>query len=193
MENRIRNIYLKHHYTYELLGNLRFELAHGNSENYENDIEKGKIRGAKLFNVAFKEEKSIQLIFFVSKFDKKINFKRFLHKNKFRIVDSFETTAWFNYYDEPLTVMIIEVPLKNLRLGMLLDGIFYQDFRSIGKLKIKHPIVFYNKNKDIILNIYDDRGADLYTENKKIGSDFFQTYHNWLLDYDLKTMTNYYE
>lgn len=193
MENRIRDIYLKQHYTYELPGNLRFELAHGYNENYDNNIENGKIRGTNLFNAVFKDETSIQLILFLSKFDGKINVKRFLHQNNYQIVDSFETSSWLDYDDEPITIMVIEVLLANLRLGMLLDGIMYQDFRPIGKIKIKHPIIFYNKNKDIILNIYDDRGADLYTPIKEVGLAYYQNYHDWLLDYDLKTMTNYYE
>ncbi|MGX7023821.1 DUF3885 domain-containing protein [Vagococcus hydrophili] len=39
------------------------------------------------------------------------------------------------------------------------------DIFNRGKLKIKSNFVFYNAKENIILNIYDDRGCDIWSDN----------------------------
>ncbi|MCY1524189.1 hypothetical protein D9M68_591130 [compost metagenome] len=40
---------------------------------------------------------------------------------------------------------------------------------------------FINLEKSIIVNVYDDRGIDIYSQNKNITSDLADKFHDWLI------------
>ena len=189
MTQQLRDLYLQHHYTYELQENLRFELAHSDDENYHVRVAEAKARAGVLFDAVFKGSTKIQLIFFVFADSRHNYWQKFFHRNHFKVKDSFTTHSW----GEPTTVMVIETEKANLRLGKLLDGICYQDFFEYGKLKIHSPFVFYNEATATILNIYDDRGCDIWSAKLPPQKALYQAYYDWLLDYDLATMRAFYE
>lgn len=202
MNQTVRNIYLKHHYTYDLKENIRFELAHGDDSNYydqlESDkemavVENGKKRANLLFKEVFKEVEMVQLIFFISQYSRKNRIDKYLYKNDFQVIDSFVTSSWNDYFDGLITGLVIETKRSNLRVAKLIDGIFYQDFCRSGKLKIKSPFVFYNEETNTILNIYDDRGCDIWSDNREQQTKLYYKYNSWILDYDRENIAKYYE
>ncbi len=201
MNTTIRNIYLNHHNTYPLEENIRFELAHGDDSNYyeqlENDtdidmVENGKKRAMTLFEEVFKDSETVQIIFITSEYSNKNRIAKFLHKNQFRIVDSFITNSWDGYFDGITTVLVIETEKANLRLAKLIDGLCYQDFYRYGKLKIKNPLIFYNAQDNLILNIYDDRGCDIWSNNFNKQKKIYTKYNTWILDYDRESISKFY-
>lgn len=190
----LRNIYLNHHHTYLLKENLRFELAFGEEMDYFPRVERAKIRAHCLFQEIFKNTDTIQLILVL--YDKAFpsHISKYLHRNSFKIIDSFSSDAWSDEDElNPVTLLVIETEQSNLRLNKLIDGICYQDFFNYGKLKIKNPIIFYHKKDNVILNIYDDRGCDIWSDNFSYQKNLYHTYYSWLLDYDLNNMTKFYQ
>lgn len=121
MNNKLRDIYLKYHSTYYLKENIRFELAHGNYENYYeqmenhvpmNVVENGKQRAIVLFNDIFKNSETIQVILTISQHSSKNRIQKFLFKNQFKIIDTFMTNSWYDYYEGLVTVLVIETEKK---------------------------------------------------------------------------------
>lgn len=192
MTNTLRDIYLSVHHTYRLEGNLRFELAYGADEDYLECIRKGKGRAKKLFDTIFSNQEKIQLVFFLPNNSGKIIMKRFLINGQYRMVDSFTTSAWNGYYEGFVTVTILEFSRKDLMVTKLIDSMMYRDFPTPGKLKLDYAIHFYNPSRQIILNIYDDRGCDIWSWDKKVLKSIFQEYQEWILDYDRKQIEAYY-
>ena len=43
------------------------------------------------------------------------------------------------------------------------------------------------------INIYDDRGCDIWSDNFSYQKNLYHTYYSWLLDYDLNNMTKFYQ
>jgi len=189
----LRNIYLTHHHTYPLKENIRFELAHGEEKNYYSKIENGKIRANILFEEVFKDSKIVQMIFIISQYSSKNKMDKFLYRNTFKVVDSFVTKSWDRFYDEETTILVIETEKSNLRVSKIIDGICYEDFYRYGKLRIKSPIIFYNKQENLILNIYDDRGCDIWSDNLKRQKEIYNKYNSWILDYDRDTISKFYD
>lgn len=192
MTHKLKEVYLNVHHTYPLEGNLRFELAHGEGDTPER-IRMGKKRGKQLFAEVFGEEDRLQLVFFLPKHSAKITMKRFLFNEQGKIVDSFTTNAWGGYYSEPVTVTIVEVDRKNVMIAKLIDGMMHRDFPTPGKLKLHYPIHFYQPRKEIILNIYDDRGCDIWSWDQQRLKQIYDRYQDWLLDYDRQVMDTFYE
>ncbi|MDT2835168.1 DUF3885 domain-containing protein [Vagococcus carniphilus] len=193
MNKELRNIYLTHHHTYKLKENIRFELAYGNEKKYYSKIEKGKIRANILFEEVFKDSKIVQMIFIISQYSSKNKVDKFLYRNNFKVVDSFVTKSWDRYYDGETNILVIETEKSNLRVPKIIDGICYEDFYRNGKLRIKSPIIFYNKQDNLILNIYDDRGCDIWSDNLKRQKEIYNKYNSWILDYDREIITKFYE
>lgn len=178
MNKQIRNIYLNYHHTYPLSQNIRFELGYGSEENYMINAKK---RATKIFNDVFQKDDPIQLIFFVSKYSRKTRINRFLFRNDYKIIDSFETSAFNDYYDEPIMVLIVETKINNLKILKTIDALCYQDFPTPVKLKIPSILVFYNPKTNTILNVYDDRGCDLWSDNEFSQKKMYHKYNNWVL------------
>ena len=57
------------------------------------------------------------------------------------------------------------------------------DFR-IRSPAISGECYFINKSKEIIINLYDDRGMDVIATNKNKLKDLYHNYNQWILDYD---------
>lgn len=194
MEDILREIYLNYHHTYPLKENIRFELAWGKEGNYTSRIKNAKKRGKVLFDEVFNNSDKIQMIFFISKYSSKNKIEKFLLKNKFAIIDSFVTGTWDWEDDEfRTTVLVIETDKENFRALKVIDAICYQDFYEYGKLRIKSPFVFYNSDTKTILNIYDDRGCDVWSDNIQEQKRIYKKYNDWILDYDRENISNFYE
>ncbi|MEG2707745.1 MAG: DUF3885 domain-containing protein [Vagococcus sp.] len=201
MNQSLRTIYSTHHHTYPLKENIRFELAHGYNATYYGQVahnkqidavENGKKRALTLFHDIFKYSETIQMIFFISHNSSKSNIKKYLYKNEFKVIDSFVTNSLEDYYEGLTTVLVTETAKSNIRITKVIDGICYEDFYRHGKLRIRNPFVFYNAKDNIILNIYDDRGCDVWSDNLKRQKELFNHYYSWILDYDKENISRFY-
>jgi hypothetical protein len=47
-------------------------------------------------------------------------------------------------------------------------------------------VYFINQTKNLIFNLYDDRGLDIIASEKKDLKNIYQKFNNWILDYDRK-------
>ena len=63
----------------------------------------------------------------------------------------------------------------------LLRRLIYTDFGAYGP-----EIYFINKNKNIIFNLYDDRGLDIIATQKADLENIYQKFNRWILEYDRK-------
>lgn len=68
-------------------------------------------------------------------------------------------------------------------MSKTIDGICYKDFYRYGKLKINSHIVFYNKQDNIHLTIYDDRFCDIWSDNLKIQQTIYTKYRSWVSEF----------
>lgn len=64
---------------------------------------------------------------------------------------------------------------------VILRRLIYTDFGACGP-----EIYFINKNKNIIFNLYDDRGLDIIATQKEDLEDIYQQFNCWILEYDRK-------
>lgn len=175
-------IYKKNHHTYSLQENCRFELSDNLDRNLIRAIEIAKRKAKCLFKEVFKHSDLIQLIVVSPQYYKNNKFRKFLFKNQFSVVDSFETSSWSEFYDGTTIMTVIETQIENFKLNQVIDGICYKDFYQPGKLKIYNPLVFFNPNEEILLNIYDDRGCDIWSENKSFMIELKRNYSSWIID-----------
>ena len=53
-----------------------------------------------------------------------------------------------------------------------------------GKYVLNTCVYFANSNTNIMYHLYDDRGADIAADNKKILMPIYQKFNNWILEYD---------
>lgn len=66
----------------------------------------------------------------------------------------------------------------------LLKAICNQDMGI--KPKIYHRVYFVNMSKDTIFYVYDDRGCDIAGSTPGDVRNLYETYNDWILDYDRK-------
>lgn len=184
MNQMIRDVYQHVHHTYRLKENIRFELAHGTESNYDQQIEHGKKRAHRLFDAVFHDTERIQIILFDAAYSKKGHFTKYLYSNHYTIVDHFMTNAFKAYYTDETSILVVETSLANLRKTKVIDGICYEDFKKPGKLRIRNAMVFYEPQRQIILNIYDDRGCDVWSKNIQQQKAIYQEFNAWILDDD---------
>lgn len=156
-------------------------------------IENGKQRAITLLNEVFNYSETIQIIVTVPQCSAGSTIQKCLFKNKFKIIDSFTTNSWDDYYGECVTVLVIETEKINFRMLKTIDGICYQYFPRNSKLRIKNPLIFYNKQDNLILYIYDDRGCDIWSDNLEKQKLIYEIYNSWILDYDKKNISKFYK
>ena len=52
------------------------------------------------------------------------------------------------------------------------------------KPSIFHKVYFINLSKNTIFHVYDDRGCDVLATSPDTIRDIYNTYNDWILDYD---------
>lgn len=65
----------------------------------------------------------------------------------------------------------------------ILQGIANHDFPD-RKPYIEGEVFFVNTTKHLILNMYDDRGLDIISKDKKTLLPLYNGFNDWILDYD---------
>ncbi len=113
----------------------------------------------------FSDEKELQLIITASKFSGAGLIRKYLYKANYQIVDSFTTSAFDSYYENKATILVMNTQRNNVRIAKIIDGLCYRDFNEVGKLRVSDNLFLYNSKTNTIVNIYDDRGCDIWSNN----------------------------
>ena len=77
--------------------------------------------------------------------------------------------------------LVIHTEVSEVNYKRILSRLVYLDFGFAGP-----EVYFVNKTKNIIFNLYDDRGLDIIASEKKDLKNTYQKFNNWILDYDRK-------
>ncbi|MUN91314.1 DUF3885 domain-containing protein [Enterococcus gallinarum] len=192
MSPNIRSIFLSSYNTYNLKGNLRFELAPESEENFQKRIEVAKDRAKTLCNEVFSDEKELQLIITASKFSGAGLIRKYLYKANYQIVDSFTTSAFDSYYENKATILVMNTQRNNVRIAKIIDGLCYRDFNEVGKLRVSDNLFLYNSKTNTIVNIYDDRGCDIWSNNFQSQKKLYDKFNDWILEYDKNEIDLFY-
>lgn len=82
-------------------------------------------------------------------------------------------------------VTISKLNLEQICYKNILKSIINQDFADIYP-SIAQECYFVNNSKNLILNLYDDRGMDVIAIQKETLQSLYETHNNWILNYDRK-------
>lgn len=95
-----------------------------------------------------------------------------------------ETIAVHDSDDEEYTIHRFFLPCKvrDIAYIPLLQAICNQDMGI--KPKIRDSVYFMNTSKDTIFYVYDDRGCDVAGSTLDAVRGVYETYNDWILDYD---------
>ncbi|MFC0273507.1 DUF3885 domain-containing protein [Metabacillus herbersteinensis] len=77
---------------------------------------------------------------------------------------------------------ILRCKTSDIRYVPLLKAICNQDMGI--KPSIFHDIFFININRETIFHVYDDRGCDLLAKSPETIRCIYNSYNEWILDYD---------
>ena len=54
-------------------------------------------------------------------------------------------------------------------------------------------VYFVSLKREIIFNMYDDRGLDIIASNKQAIASLYHKYNSWLLDYDREAIDSVFK
>ncbi|GAB6442075.1 DUF3885 domain-containing protein [Bacillus luti] len=77
---------------------------------------------------------------------------------------------------------ILKCKISDFKYIPMLKAICNQDMGI--KPSIFHKVYFINLSKNTIFHVYDDRGCDVLATSPDTIRDIYNTYNDWILDYD---------
>ncbi|MFS0781015.1 DUF3885 domain-containing protein [Bacillus sp. 1P06AnD] len=77
---------------------------------------------------------------------------------------------------------ILKCKANEFRFKPLLKALCNQDLGI--RPRIYHRVYFININKKTIFHVYDDRGCDILATSPETIRYIYETYNDWILDYD---------
>ena len=144
-------------------------------------------RARVLFESIFEPDDNMLCVFQkYSKGRQKINKNSYCYHNinHYHKIESIKTKDTFyqediEYKSEHTHRLVFHTKRKNINHIYLLNKCIYTDFGG-------HTLetYFINTDKDIIYHLYDDRGLDIISKQKKTLKDIYKKFDNWILDYD---------
>ena len=144
-------------------------------------------RAEKLFEFCFDQEEEIYLSIFSYKRKRqrirKTNYIFKLIKNEPYSNYHFDKVSNRYESNEKWNTLIIKDKIKNINIADLINGLCNTDFPMM-KPSIPEEVYIMNIDKKIIFHIYDDRGLDILSSNKKILIDLYDQFDKWVLEYD---------
>jgi hypothetical protein len=178
---------------------IRFELSSSKSYQFLNEttyqynesyFEEVKYRAMKLFKAAFGENDEVFVVYQISSW-KRQRIRKFNHvfrqindldysKIEYQTLKKLYDPEWFN---SKYKRAIIKVKANNIEHENILEAISNQNFPP-RKPNINGEVFFVNSTRNIILNMYDDRGLDIIANKKETLESIYKEYNEWILDYD---------
>jgi len=194
------NLKLQKPLFYNWKNGLRFEIgleSMPTMNDYEKNIvnleyfEKALERAVQLFEYAFHTNDEVIIVCQrYSKNRQKIKknslFINAINDLKLKDIESFKLRNLYieDGYDtkqEHWHRIAIHLNTNDVNYKTILKRLTYFDFGASGP-----EVYFINKTKNIIFNLYDDRGLDIISTDKKNLENIYQTFNSWILDYDRK-------
>lgn len=175
---------------------IRFELGVNESDvsihenvNYLPGVYR---RVVTLFNAVHSPGDEIYLIADVIRFPDSGAFNRKIHifskyVKKIAVLHKLqEKTIAVNDPDDEYTIhrFSLKCNVRDIAYIPLLKAICNQDMGV--KPKTYHRVYFVNISKDTIFHVYDDRGSDVAGSTPGDVRNLYETYNDWILDYDRK-------
>lgn len=174
---------------------LRFEIGPDEIELCEEYFETAYKRAVSLFEFVFGHDDEIEIVYQqYSDGRKKIRKGNFIykqislsHKGQLHCSDirdiyelGYKCECWkrLNF----LNLKIEDIDYKNILLSLV-----NTDF-GIRKPSMRGECYFINRTKNVILNLYDDRGMDVIGAKKESLVSLNKSKNDWLLDYDREKM-----
>ncbi|WP_024330163.1 DUF3885 domain-containing protein [Simiduia agarivorans] len=160
------------------------------NDNYFNEA---LARAVRVFDFAFDANDSISVIYQIySDGRRKIRKGNFLFKQiidvKSRLIaysdhrDIYTDTLDFKSYCWK-RVRVSGMKTKDLDKRNLLEALINTDFSSRGP-SLRGECFFINHSKDLVLNLYDDRGMDVVAKDKEVLIPLYERCSDIILDYD---------
>lgn len=181
---------------------LRFEIGPEEIslwKNYEHKLinesyfDEALARAVRIFDLVFDSNNSISIIYQIySDGRRKIRKGNFLFKKiadvKNRVIeysdhrDIYTDTLDFKSYCWR-RVCISGIKTKDIDARNLLQAMINTDF-SVRGPSLRGECFFINHDKDVVLNLYDDRGMDVVAEEKDVLIPLYEKCNDIILDYD---------
>lgn len=113
----------------------------------------------------------------------KIRLKRFFTR-RLRQIRSCTLPYEFDESDDDLYTKewIVEVIAKEIRMPYVLESIENADF--MRKPTSGGRVYLYNKTKDILFHMYDHRGCDVFSSDKRPLLPLYHLHREWILDFN---------
>ena len=200
LDTSFPNLKLQKPLFYNWKNGLRFEIGLESvptMKDPEKDIvnleyfEKALERAIKLFKYAFHDNDEIIIVCQrYSKNREKIKknslFLRAINNLKTKGIESFKlrnlySEDGYGTKKEHWHRIAIHLNTSEVDYTTILKRLTYLDFGAVGP-----EVYFINKTKNIIFNLYDDRGLDIIASDKKDLENTYQKFNKWILDYDRK-------
>ena len=174
---------------------LRFEIGQDELEVSDEYFNAAHERAISIFEAVFSQNDEIEIIYQqYSDGRKKIRKGSFIFKQIETIKNglvqhsdvrdiyelSNKSECWKRVYIPSLSLNTIDY--KNILLSLI-----HTDF-GCRTPSISGECFFINKSKNIIVNLYDDRGMDVISANKNELKSLYQQHNDWLLNYDRQKM-----
>lgn len=170
---------------------LRFDLQKEFTNPVDTDdneyFSKVYYRSKKLFEYCFEQNDTVYLSVFSYKWRKqrikKSNFIFKLLKSSSESENVFDKVA--NRYEpnEKWNRLLIKEKIKNIDIHNLITGLCNADFPTMRPC-IREEVYLMNIDKKLIFHIYDDRGLDILTTDKKFFHETYDRFDKWILEYD---------
>lgn len=83
--------------------------------------------------------------------------------------------------EQPYKVKVLKGSISTIPYKDILTGI--GNYEQGREPSIGQRVYFINTDKDIIFNMYDDRGCIIYSKSKEKLNHLYTNYNDWLVDY----------
>jgi hypothetical protein len=171
---------------------LRFELGTDYKEDSKEYFERLIDRATTLFSSAFESHDIIYMVLIEYKYKR----SRIDHYNYiFRQIKdlkkediSYSKVRKLYSNDNKNNVFnkaVVKLKTHQLNYHNILTAKAYNDF-PVGLPWSRKEIHFINIDKNLIFNMYDDRGLDIIAADKEILRPLYNDYNYWILNYDKK-------
>ncbi|MEK6992119.1 DUF3885 domain-containing protein [Paenibacillus sp. FSL K6-1566] len=167
---------------------IRFELGDPTMNDIDHDLYMNQVylRAVSVFKHLFPLNDEIYLCAYVLNEDsikiQKVNFFKKYVKTKELLKKLSFTDDYDSEYDLKYKTFCLKCKVSDVKYLNLIKAICNRDMGI--KPIIKHDIFFVNINREVILQIYDDRGCDVIYTTKQGLQGVYKDFNNWILQYD---------
>jgi|TARA_B110000211_G_C14013263_1_gene524233 hypothetical protein len=195
LDKKFSNLKIEQPLFYNWPIGLRFEIGLDDIELSDEYFKAAHERAVSIFEAVFNQDDEVELIYQqYSDGRKKIRKGSFILKQidstkidliKYSDVRDIYELSYKSEHWKRLNIP--DLSINNINYKNILLSLIHTDF-SCRKPSVSGECFFINKSKNIIVNLYDDRGMDVISANKSTLVPLYKLYNDWLLNYDREKM-----